>query len=767
MAAQEISGDSAMSAGMWRALIGSEEMSPPRKKKIAAATKADRIVSTFCGMCGPNIGCGIKAHLKNGRFVGVEPLAESPVSRGKLCGVAYSAPEWVYSPNRLKYPLKRVGERGEGKFERITWDEAITLIADKLKEQKKKYGPESLAVLGPARRNYSAYFNRFLGVHGSPNYATSGICAMQRAFGFTYTLGGYPGPDVENSNLIVIWGKNPVYAGTSKSNLRDILDAKDRGAKVIAVKPTLEPDGAFADIWVPVRPGTDAALALAYLHVIIKEGLFDGAFVDAWTFGFDRLSAHVENKTPEWGEKITGVPASQIVEVARLLGTTKGVSFDVGNGLEHATSSSDAIRAIAILIAITGNLDRPGGNVFALGRGGGGFGPKPVSIRSKFTTQEMVDKLVAPAFPRPFQPNADTTTSAYFGVIESVLTGKPYPIRTLIAPGTQPTVSNRGPKKVLEALKKVDFFVVIDVTETAEMNYADVVVPVSTVYETDYPFEMHGRWIMARQRVIEPLGDYKSDYEFWIDLAVKMGYGKEFWNGSIEAAMNDQLEPLGITLDELRTHPAGTTLTPPASATPTYENYAKVFATKSPRLSQEPLLAEGKVALYSTVLEKHGYHPMPDWVEPPESITGTPELLSKYPLVLSDFHTSKAYMAGWLRNVPSLREVLPYPTVQIHPETARERDVGEGDWVLVESPHGTMKVKAEIYPGTRRDTVMVLHGWWQACKELGLPGYPLTDGGANVQNMYSSDTQKATDPLVWAMASQTLVQVTKLEAAHE
>ena len=140
--------------------------------------------------------------------------------------MAYSAPEWVYSPNRLKYPLKRVGERGEGKFERITWDEAITLIADKLKEQKKKYGPESLAVLGPARRNYSAYFNRFLGVHGSPNYATSGICAMQRAFAYSYTLGGSPRPDMGKTKLAVIWGKQPIYAGASKGGIKEILDAK-------------------------------------------------------------------------------------------------------------------------------------------------------------------------------------------------------------------------------------------------------------------------------------------------------------------------------------------------------------------------------------------------------------------------------------------------------------------------------------------------------------------------------------------------------------
>jgi anaerobic selenocysteine-containing dehydrogenase len=192
-----------------------------------------------------------------------------------------------------------------------------------------------------------------------------------------------------------------------------------------------------------------------------------------------------------------------------------------------------------------------------------------------------------------------------------------------------------------------------------------------------------------------------------------------------------------------------------------YEKYETIFSSKSPRLSEAPFLPQGKVAIYNTTFEAAGYNPLPEWREPPESPTGTPELLNKFPLTLSDFHTSKVYNASWLRNVPYLREVLPYPTLQIHPDTAVERGIEDGDWVIVESPHGTMKLKAELIPGIRPDTVMALHGWWQGCDELGLSGYPLLDGGANTNNMYSVDPQKAFDPLVTAMSSQTLVQVRK------
>ena len=724
-------------------------------RRLAQAAGADKVVPTLCAMCGPGLGCGIYAHVQKGRFTRVEGMKECPLNQGRLCAKAHAAPQWVYSPQRLKYPMRRVGGKGEGKFQRISWNQALELIASRLQEQKTKYGPESLAILSPARRTYSEYLYRFLIAHGSPNYGHSGICAMQKAFSFTYTLGAAPQPDIPRSKLILVWGNQPVYSGSTRGNLKALLDAKERGARIIAIKPSVEPDVALADLWIPIRPGTDAALALAMLHVIVGENLYDRAFVEQWTFGFDKLAEHIRKYSPEWAEPITGLPARQIGELARTYATTRPACIDHGNGLEHAPSSNQAVRAIAILMAITGNLDRPGGDVFP--SGSGMPAPKSVHLRERYT-QEWVDKLVGPELPKPFQPWIEGTSSAYYRIFDSVRTGKPYPVRTIIAPGTQPAVSTRGVKNVLEALKKLDFYVVVDVARTADMDYADVVIPVATMYEVDHPFEAGNNWIMARNKVIEPLGDYKSDYEFWIDLGVKMGYGRDLWNGSIRACMDELLEPLKLTLDELRLHPNGISFKPEE---PEYEKYARVFAGRSTRLSREPYLPQGKVAIYNTTFEKHGYNPLPVWVEPPESLTGTPELKEKYPLIFSDYHTSKVYNAGWLRHVPNLREVMPHPTIHIHPEAAAPRGIRDGDWVIVESPHARMKFRAEITPGIRRDTVMALHGWWQGCEELGLPGYPLLDGGANTNAMYSVHFDKAFDPVVTAMSSQTLVQVRK------
>jgi anaerobic selenocysteine-containing dehydrogenase len=666
--------------------------------------------------------------------------------------------QWVYSPQRLKHPLRRVGKKGEGKFEKISWDEAIDTIASKLLEQKEKYGPESLAVLSPARRSYSEYLYRFLVAHGSPNYGHSGICAVQQAFAYAYTLGTTrPIPDYDHADLIIIWGANPVYSGTPQGALDSILNAKDRGAKLVVIKPQMQPDAAKADIWVPVRPGTDGALALAMLNVVINEKLYDEEFVNKWCFGFDRLVPHIQKYTPEWAETITGLPAKQIREVTRLYCTTKAACIKTGSTFDQTVDSNNAVRAIAILIAITGHFDRPGGNIVP-GKNTTMPQIKSVHLRERYT-QEMVDKLVGPEIPISLQPFMEGTSSAYYKCLNSVLTEQPYPVRTIIAPGTQPTVITRGSKRIVEALKKLEFFVVMDVMQNAAMPWADVVVPIATMYESDHPFEGGmNNWLMARNKIIERMGDYKSDYEFWLDLGVRMGYGEDFWNGSMEECMNYQLENFGMTIEELRTHTTGIVYD---SKPIIFEKYEQLFSTRSPRLSGELYLPQGKVAIYNTTFEENGFNPLPEWVEPPESPTATPELLEKYPLVFSDTHTSEVYNAGWLRNVPYLREIQPDPWLHIHPQTARARGIENGDWVIVESPHGSIKLKATYFPGIRPDTVMSLQGWWQECEELGLPGYSLFDDGANTNNLYSTDPEKIFDPLVTAMPKQTLVEVRK------
>lgn len=723
-----------------------------------AEARGEQVIPTVCGMCGPGGpggGCGIYAFVKDGLFKRVAGMNECPVNKGAVCAKGHGAPQWVYSKDRLQYPLRRKGKKGEGKFEEISWKEAISTIALKLTEQKNKYGPESLAILAPAKRSYNDYLKRFLTAHGSPNYGHSGICAMQRAFCFLYTLGDYPRPDYDNSDLIIYWGRQPIYAGPVARPARAFLAAKKRGAKIIGIKPSVEPDVGLGDIWVPVRPGTDAALALGMLHVVITEDLIDHDFVDKWCYGFDELKLHIHQFSPSWAEQICGVSRDQIEEIARLYATTPKATIDLGNGVEHTPSSSDAIRAVAILIAITGHLDRPGANLFLAGPV---MNPVNISLRERYT-KELRDKVLGPEFPTVFQPFLEGLSAAYYRIFESVLTEKPYPIRTVIAPGTQPTVSTRGTKNVITALKKLDFFVIADVARTAEMDYADIVIPLATGYELDHPFQLVPGWLSGTRRVIEPLYSRKSIIEFMIDLGVAMGYGDDFWDGDVETAMDEQLAPFNLNMENLKKQIHGVEV----SAHPQhYEKYEATFSRQSPRLDGAPFLPQKKVALYNTSFKEAGFAPLPGYHEPPESLSGTVEISTEYPLILSDYHTSKNYSASWLRNVPSLREIAPEPMLHIHPTQANKRGIKTGDWIRVESPHGWLKVKAELYPGIRPDTVMILHGWWQGCRELGIDDLPLADGGANINNMYSVGPE-AYDPLVTAMSSQTLVQISKWE----
>lgn len=714
------------------------------------------VTPTWCGMCGPRSNCAIYAFAKEGRLLRVAGMEEAPQNRGGLCCKAHAAPQWVHSPDRLTTPLRRTGRRGEGKFAPTSWEEALDAIACTLKEQKEKFGPESLAILSPARRDYSEYLYRFLTVHGSPNYAHSGICAMQMSFAFHYTVGARPVPDCRNADVILVWGRQPVYSGPPLGGANALADARARGARIYAIKPSVEADGAYATDWIPVRPGTDAALALAMLHVVCGEELIDRDFVKTWCYGYERLAEHVRRFTPDWAERICGVPAAQLEEMAHTYAAAPRAAIDVGNGLEHAPSAGDALRAIAMLMAITGHLDRPGGNLLAAPR----FerpAPRSVHIRGRYT-RDWVDRIVGPEFPRAFQPFLEGTSACYCRVFRNVLEENPC-IHAIIAPGTQPSVSTRDPRGVIRALEKVDFYAVFDTHRTADMAWADIVLPALTPYEIDHPFLVRGPLLMARRRAAEPVGQGRSMQQIFLDLGVAMGYGEEFWQGDMETCLNWQLEPLGLTMKELRGHPLG--ITAPARER-RYERYAEVFTAKSSRLDGGPWLEQGKVALYNTLFEAAGFSPLPEWREPAESLTGTPELAESHPFILSDYHTTRCFSAGWQRNIPDLRRLMPCPSLHIHPESAARSGIADGDEVEIRSPHGVVRARAELWPGIRRDTVMMPHGWWQGCAEMNLPDLPLLDGGANVNLLYSPDDKAISDPLISAMGSQTLVSIRKI-----
>ncbi len=740
----------------------------------------EKIIPTFCHGCGPaRTGCAVLCHVIDGKFVRVEgnPDAFNNWGAGctSLCAKGYTGPQFISTRDRLLYPLRRIGAKGEGKFQRISWDEALGTIADKLKENKVQYGAESYGVLSPQFWPVlDTLGRRFLNVYGSPNYLHSAICATPRMAACRMTIGfnSMAPDDWTRTRLIVNWGGNAENSGINMGQPHSILDALQNGAKMIDIRPMLDPMASKADLWLPVRPGTDGALALAMLNIIINEKLYDAEFVDQWCYGFDKLADYLQPDTPAWAAKITGIPAEKIIQAARLIGTIKPCFIKIGNGIGDQTNDGTAVvSAVCLISALTGNLDVPGGQYAGLPPAG----PPLIKINpiSKLTEMEsnddLVDRLVAPEAPPWYQKMGlmpHGPTSAYYKALMSILTGKPYPLRALNASGSNPLSATRNPKKVAEALKKLDFMFVADIYHAPHVDFADIVLPVCTCYEHSHQIGLknvkEGTWLGIYNKVVEPPGEARSDWQIYLDLAVKMDFGRYFWNGDIDTCLREQLAPSGITLEDLRSSPRGIFVRRNEAPPPTqYYKYARLFKD----------LPHGKVQCYNEFMGgkdtndgsgKLNY--LPVYQGPPEGLAETPELACQYPLVLSDVHAYLLSQHSYLQDLPYLRELQPYPWLKINPSTAKKYGIADGDWVRVESPYGWSKFKAEYFEGISPEVLMTKRGWWQECQELNLPGYSSFDGGSEVNNLYNSD-MKLFDKFQSQMAKQTLVKISKLTEA--
>lgn len=773
-----------------------QEMKETDGADAAGAGGEDTVVEVkhaWCKMCGPaRTHCSTLCTVRDGRWTNVEgnPEAGNNYGRGSrtLCAKGNAAMHTVYSPTRLLYPMKRTGEKGEGKFEQITWDEALDTIAAKLKEQKEQYGAESYAVLSPQfYAVLGSLGRRFLNVHGSPNYLHSAICNSQRMFSRLVTIGGpehakatdtAPG-QLGKTKLLVVWGFNSENSAVNQGNPNARMNAKEGGMQIVDIRPMQEGLGAHADYWLPVRPGTDTALALAFLNVIIGEDLYDHDFVENWTTGFDELAEHVTQFTPAWAAEITGLPEEQITEVARLMGTVKPMGINCGNGIGDQANDGHWTVACACLIeAITGNLGIAGGG------GAGMVMPEPL-IKTKgidLLTDRLpesdedkangwmagVSKLVAPETPRWFQDmvtQESGPTSAYNKGLQSILTEDPYPLRFVFGQSSNPMSATRQPKTIAEALKKLDYYVVMDTAWNSSCDYADIVLPATTQYESADQFATKnspaGTFIGINQVISEPPGETRSDWQYYLDLAVKMGYGADFWDGDIDKMLNEQLDGSGVTLEELREkgyvfkeRTDGAKPTEPA-----YQDYEKMFANLPGGKVQcvNEWIGDKPNAMDTATIER-----LPVYKGAPESIVGTPDVAAEYPLVISDVHAYRLCNHSYYHDVPYLRELQPEPWVKINPATGAKYGIADGDWMTVESPHGSIKMVARYFEAIAPDVLMTKRGWWEPCEELGLPGYGTLDGGSEVNVLYD-DNMDNFDGFTSAMAKQTLVKISKSE----
>ncbi len=644
------------------------------------------VVKTVCNMC--DVRCGIDAYVENGQIVKIDGMPEHP--HNSLCVKAYAIPELVHSKDRLTSPMLKVN----GEFKDITWDEAFTVIADNLNRVKEKYGPQALNVhVGNAYigTQTEKIVRRFSDLFGTPNYSTGGsYCFLASTLGHMITCGAHVLPDFEgNPRCMVMWASNrtqssPPYAEVISRWVSD-------KTKLIVIDPRITKRAKEADIYAQIRPGTDCALALGMLNVIIAEELYDKQFVEQWTVGFEQLAQHVKTYSPEKVETITWVPAGTIRDMARLYATSKPACISLGIPTNHSTNGVQTVRAITILMAITGNIDVAGGDIIT---------PSlwQSSIRVKGSIPDLSTSLGAdyPIFRRYA---VESTASP---LTETILSEVPYPVKALIFAGCNPLMTMPNTNKVRRAFEKLDFMAVIDIFMTDTARMADLVLPGTSFAER----EDLRHWradglslVVATNKVVEPPGNCMEDWKIWAALAEKMGYGEYFpWKTTVDL-LEYLLKPSGITLEQLRANPGGVYY-----AGKKYKKYLEEgFATPSK-----------KVELYSELMEQHGYEPLPSFKEPVESPVSQPDLAASYPLIMITGTRTAGYLHSEYRNLPSLRRLMPEPIIEINTDTAHNLNITDGDRVKVESRRGSVELKARVHNDIHPEVVSMQHGWSEA-----------------------------------------------------
>ncbi|MCK4926534.1 molybdopterin-dependent oxidoreductase, partial [Candidatus Aerophobetes bacterium] len=439
-------------------------------------------------------------------------------------------------------------------FERISWDEALDTITAKLLEVKEKHGARALAVCVGGTILYSAapgltLLRRFLDVYGTPHYfSADSMCYRPRMIAYIMTLGWFPSPDPENAKCVIVWANNPHASDPMRARL--IERALKKGAKLIVIDPRRTTAAKKADLHLQVRPGTDCALALGMLNVIVSENLYDAEFVNNWTIGFDKLAEHVKPFTPEEVEKITWVPAETIRSAARLYATTRPATILQGtNGLDQTTSGFQSARAVAILQAITGNIDVAGGFVTP-----SGLRLSPMRLPDMVKEKAIAEERYPLAYEIWGRPIGEGQGMVLY---DTLLTGEPYPIKAMIIQGSNPLLSWPNSNKLREALGKLDFLVVMSVFMSETAQLADIVLPAATFMEKDdiivdiYWMEYGIPYVMLRKKVLQ-FEEARSDAEFWLELAKRMGYGEYFPWKDAEEFLDYVLEPTGLSTRQLR-----------------------------------------------------------------------------------------------------------------------------------------------------------------------------------------------------------------------
>ncbi len=738
--------------------------------------------------------CGALAHIRKGKLIKIEGDPDHPWNQGRLCARCLAMTQYVYHPDRLTRPLRRVGERGEGKWQTISWENAFDLIEEKLGGIRKNYGAESVIFSMGTGRDISPWLCMLAYAYGSPNvmFALSGnACYSPRIAAVETVMGDYCVPDAAQwlekryedpkyriPQCIVIWGYN--IPNTCPDNIFGhwFIDLMKKGTRIICIDPRLTWFSSRAKHWLRLRPGADGALAMGFLNTIINEDLFDHEFVEKWTNApflirsdtgkllresdlgkdfprdnfiawdleqkkaivwesskvayrfpnpkpalrgnhdiilasgtriecktvWDALCEEVNQYPLERVEEISWVAKKDILAAARFFAESKPASIHWGLPIDSTPGITPTAQAITALWCLTGNLEIPGGNVIARNAfecvsyalpGADGV----IKLPSKESDQKRISIDKYGPF-RKFIWRAQTDT-----VLEQIFSGEPYPIKAMwMQTGNLIAGIGFEPKRWREALQKLDFIVAVDLFMTPTTQYADIVLPAATFLEKN---SVRSWWVPLQtiNKAISVEG-CKADVEINFELARRFDPHLR-WK-SVEELFDSILQNSGMSFKELQVK--GWALPPEGNPSSPYYRHQRGLLRRDGRPGFET--ASGKVELYSTLREEWSLEPLPHYEEPPLTPFSRPDLAKEYPLILSTGRRSFAFFNAEHRMIPWLREIDPDPMVEIHPDTARNLDIVDGEWVWVENWLGKQRFRAKVTLAVLPQMVMAAHGWW-------------------------------------------------------
>jgi anaerobic selenocysteine-containing dehydrogenase len=617
----------------------------------------------------------------------VEGDPAHPLNRGILCPKGHASVEYLYHPDRLLKPLKRVGKRGEGKWAAVGWDEAVGLVCEGLRGLRDRYGAPSLAVMrGAAKGLQDDYLARFANVFGSPNFLSMGYnCFIPRKNASLLTYGFYAVPDLDHPPAAaIVWGEN--VSDTLHYNFSRIRQARKAGMKLIVVDPHKSRTAEEADLWVRPKPGADLPLALGVLHVIVNESLYDRDFVETQTTGFEELRKDLEAYTPHRVGTATGIDPGVIGQMARLYGQSSPAVIEWGNGIDHNMHNFQTARALCILRAVCGNLEKPGGEIKCVEMPMVPRGSAEMSLHHLISPDVRAMRITGG---EKLLPNVFFALQP--PVMDAMLTGRPYPVRGALVQGSNPLLTYANSRKVYKALSSLDFLVVSDMFMTPTAILADIVLPAATFLEyNSISAPPYAYSVVSAQRRVTRLPECRSDYEILRAIAQGLGSG-ECFRETEDEFLDYILAPSGLTFDDL---------------------YQRGFV-EGERLCRSYLEAgfatpSKKVELYSDRLKSWGFDPLPAYGF---SDSASSECRDIPELLLTSWKRAPFRHSDG-KQIGSLRAMHPEPLVVVHPDTALKAGIAEGDRVVIRTPGGSIVQKASLDGHIDPNVIFVDYGWW-------------------------------------------------------